>query len=75
MRKQLAQVINEQMVYKRSSYDSDKNAFTRVVDDAVKEMVDKFKKDYSRTVDEMFTQECLTFAQEKLRERLGIKKT
>lgn len=72
-RAELVKAINEQMVYKRAQYDSDKNVFTRAVDQVVSENVAAFKTEFNKLVDSNFTQEVLHQAQKKLQERLGIK--
>jgi hypothetical protein len=75
LRNALLKTMQEQMVYKRSSYDSDKNAFTRAVDGAVSAKLDEFRKEYHRVVDGPFVAEAMAYATEKLRERLGLPKT
>jgi hypothetical protein len=73
MRKQLIATIHEQMVYKKQTYDSDKNSFTRTVDAVLSENVALFKKDFDKLVNEMFTKECFAYAQAEMQKKLGIK--
>lgn len=72
-RKQLVKVIHEQMVYKKTSYSSDKNAFTVAVDGVISENIAIFKKDFDKLVNEAFTKECLEYAKKSLSEKLGLK--
>lgn len=72
-RKELVKAIHEQMKYKRAQYDSDKNAFTRAVDDVISENVKAFKAEFSKQVDAQFVAECMSHAASKLKDRLGIK--
>ena len=68
-----AKAIHEQMVYKRGQYDSEKNAFTKAVDQVVSESVNEFKKEFYRQVDANYTAEVMAAATRKLQERLGLK--
>jgi hypothetical protein len=72
-RKELVKSIHEQMVYKKAQYDSDKNAFTKAVDEVVAEKIKEFKADFVKQVDAQFVAEAMAFATAKLKERLGVK--
>lgn len=72
MRAQLVKAVHEQMQYTGKTYDSDKNTFTRAVDEVVGENVKKFKKDFDSLVNQMFTKECLEYAQAALQKKLGV---
>lgn len=72
-REEIVKSINEQMIYKKSHYNSDKNAFSRAMDELVEEKVKSFKEKFNKEVDGVFVQEAMAFAQQKLKERLGIK--
>lgn len=73
MRKQLVAVIQENMTYKKTSYSSDKNNFTRVVDEVLHSKISDFKSAFDKTINEMFVKECFEYAQNKLQAKLGIK--
>lgn len=75
-RQELRASILEQMQYKpsRSGYSSERNAFTKAVDDLVSTQVGEFKTTFNKMVDAEFTKEALNHATTKLTERLGIKK-
>ena len=73
-RKELIKSIQDQMKYTPKNYDSDKNNFTRSVDATVKETMQQFASDYKQTVDKLFTQEALNYAQNSLKQKLGIEK-
>lgn len=72
-RSALVAKINEEMVYRKANYESDKNTFTRAVDAVVGENVKKFKEEFNKQVDAEFAREVMAQASAKLRERLGIK--
>lgn len=72
-RKQLVQAINAEMVYKKANYDSEKNAFTKAIDDVVGKNVQAFKTAFDKMVNETFVAECFSYAQKKMQEKLGIK--
>lgn len=70
--KELLKVFTEQMVYKKTQYSSDSNAFTKTVDSAMEKALQQFKVDYQKQVDAQFTHEALTFAVTTLKKKLGI---
>jgi hypothetical protein len=74
LRDQLLKSVAEQMVYKKGNYDSDKNAFTRAVDDTVKAKLAEFQKEWTRQVDSAFVKDALAYATEQMMTRLGLKK-
>jgi hypothetical protein len=57
-RKSLLNSIVENMVYKKTSYDSDRNVFTKAVDDVIREQMEKIKIEYKKTVDESIGKEA-----------------
>lgn len=71
-RAELLKTITEQAVYRKVNYDSDKNAFTRAVDEAVKGKLAEFQAAWTKQVDGAFVQQALAHATEALRKRLGI---
>lgn len=72
-RKQLVTQIHNEMVYRKANYDSEKNSFTRAVDEVVLQTVSQFKKEYNSLIYSKFTEEALSYATQKLQERLKIK--
>lgn len=72
-RKELVRSINEEMIYKKASYESDKNTFTKAVDSVVLENVNKLKIGFDKLVNEMFTQACFDYAKNALQKKLGVK--
>lgn len=72
-RKELVKAIHEQMIYKKCNYDSDKNAFSKAVDEVVKESVNSFKLAFNKQVDADYTAEVMAAATKKIQERLGLK--
>jgi hypothetical protein len=74
LRKELVNTIKEQMQYKSSRYDNDKNAFTRAVEETVGVQVKDFQRSFNALVTEQFTKDAMEFAVSRLRERLGMPK-
>ena len=72
-RNELLKTIQEQMVYKRCSYSSDENHYTRAVNDIIKQQVDSFKIEFSKTLDETTVKDTMSYALSKLNERFNIK--
>lgn len=71
-RRELVRSINENMVYKRANYESDKNAFTKAVDQVVGSNLKEFKAEFQKQVDAQFTAQAMSYAAESLRKKLGI---
>jgi len=71
-RKQLLAGILSEMTYKKTTYDSDKNAFTKAVDSTVSAQLTQFSKEFHKTIDAEFTRQALVTATEALRKRLGL---
>ena len=73
-RAEFLKAITEQMVYKKASHDSDKNAFSKAVDATVSEHLSEFKAAFNKQVDGAFVSEAMAFATAKMRERFGLPK-
>ena len=71
-RKELVKQIHEQMQYKKTIYDSDKNPFTCAVDETVKKNMDEFRKEFVKKVDAEYTQEVMVLAIKTIKDRLKI---
>jgi hypothetical protein len=69
----LAKAIMDQMVYKKVTYDSDKNLFTRAVDAVLEENLKLFKAEMKRQVDAQYAAAVLVAATDALRQKLGLK--
>jgi 5'-deoxynucleotidase YfbR-like HD superfamily hydrolase len=72
MRKELLSTLTEQMQYKKSAYDSDKNYFTRNIDNIVCEQMQEFKKQFNSIVNETFTKEAFKYAMIEMQKKLGM---
>ena len=72
-RNALAKAIMDQMVYKKTTYDSDKNLFTRAIDDVLTENLKLFKAEMKKQVDTQYTAAVLQEATLALRQKLGLK--
>jgi len=73
LRKELHSTIVSQMVFenKRSHYDQ--NTYTRTILDTADKKLDQFKKEFDTKVDGIFLQEAFKHAEDKLRQKFGIK--
>jgi hypothetical protein len=71
-RKELLKSITENMTYKKTNYSSDRNAFTKAVDEVVEENVKLFKVDFAKHVDAQFTAAAMQCAADTLKKKLGI---
>jgi hypothetical protein len=73
-RGELIRSINEQMVYKSASYESDKNAFTKAVDGLVLANLAEFKKEFEKLVTAKFIADAMSYATAEMSKRLGLAK-
>lgn len=73
-RAELLRKIQEEMKYEkpRNVHNSDRNAFTKAVDDTVEQHMAEFRKEFHKQVDARFVAETMAHAAEQLRKRLGI---
>lgn len=71
-RQQLVKSIQENMVYKKTTYSSDRTAFTAAVDSVIEENLKSFKAEFQKQVDAQFTQAAFSYAAESMKKRLGI---
>lgn len=72
-RKELLRVLQEEMVYKKAQYASDKNAFTKAIDAVIESQMKEFQSGYNKIVTDQFTKDAFDYAVNKLRERMGLK--
>lgn len=73
-RNALAKAIIDQMVYKKTTYNSDKNLFTRAIDDVLTENLKLFKAEMKRQVDTQYAAAVLQEATIAIRQKLGLTK-
>lgn len=73
-RNELIKTIHEQMVYKKTSYASDRNAFTVAVDSIIEEQMRVIAKEYKTQVDEALGKKAFELAIDTLRTKLGLGK-
>lgn len=71
-RNEMVKKITEEMKYRKTTYSSDENVFTKAVDAAISENVTEFKKQFLGTVNAQFVLETMKFAVETLKSKLGI---
>ena len=72
-REAIAKELLGQMVYKKTTYDSDKNLFTRTVDAVLAENLKLFQAELKKQVDSQYAAAVLQAATDALRQKLGIK--
>lgn len=71
-RTQLVKSVHENMVYKNSSYSSDRNAFTNAVNAVLSEQVSAFKKSFDEIITNDYQKETKAYAVKVLKEKLGL---
>lgn len=71
-RNQLIKVVTEEFVYKKSSYNSDKNPFTRAVDEVLEMQAKAFKKQFDELISANYVAETKAYAVKVLKEKLGF---
>lgn len=72
LRNQLIKTLQDQMQYKPKSWDSEKNYFTKAIDDICKESLEQWKKEFHKKLDEVFTKQVFEYAQKAMQKKLGI---
>ncbi len=72
-REAMAKEILGQMVYKKTTFDSDKNLFTRTVDAVLAENLKIFQAELKKQVDAQYAAAVLVAAKDALRQKLGLK--
>lgn len=71
-RTQLVSAVHENMVYKNTSYSSDRNAFTNAVNEILKQQADQFKKNFDEIITNEYVKETKAYAVKVLKEKLGV---
>ena len=69
-RAELLKAIQAQMVYKKTTYDSDRSAFTAAVDEVVRQETAKFQKEWHTQVTSQFMADAMKFATAEMAKRL-----
>ena len=72
IRQRIADIFKEQAVFKQKQWDSDKNVFTKVVEQIISEELKNFRSDFNKLVNNKFLADCQEYAIKTLRERLKI---
>ena len=72
-RQELVKTITEQMHYKKGSYSSDKNAFTKAVDEVVSENIKLMQQSFDEQIIEIFQKEAFEYAMKEMAKKLQVK--
>lgn len=72
-RSQLTKAITDNCQYKKERYDSDKNVFTKVVDDCIDQNFKQMRDEFNNLYTKKFQDEALAYAATRMKELLGIK--
>jgi hypothetical protein len=72
VRKTLIETITNEMVYKKVNYDSDRNFFTKSVDNILATKLKEFQTEYNKLVNEMFAKDVLTMAITHIKTKVGM---
>ena len=73
IRNKIASLIAGQLVYKKSNYSSEQNAFTRAIDELVNREFKKFQTEFNSMVTKDLLKLCLNEATTKLKLACGVK--
>ena len=66
--------LQNQMVYKKCSYDSDKNTYTKLVDNTVNELTKQWKADFDKYIKQEVLKEAYDYAIEKIARAFNVAK-
>lgn len=72
-RAQLIKAITENCQYKKTQYDSERNLFTKAVDDCISENMKSMKEEFNNIYTEKFKNEALAYAVDRIKQLIGIK--
>ena len=73
IRNKIASLIAGQLVYKKSNYSSERNAFTGAIDELVNRELKKFQNEFNSMVTKDLLNLCLNEATTKLKLACGVK--
>jgi DNA-binding protein Fis len=73
IREKVVDTFKKQTVFSQTRYDSDKNAFTKVLESIISEEVKKACGEYNKIIDGQFLKDVHEHAMVKLKQRLGVK--
>ena len=73
IRNKIASLIAGQLVYKKSNYSSERNAFTGAIDELVNRELKKFQNEFNSMVTKDLLKLCLDEATTKLKLACGVK--
>ena len=65
--------LQNQMVYKKCSYDSDKNTYTKLVDNTVNELTKQWKADFDKYIKEEVIKEAYDYAIQKIAKAFNVR--
>ena len=71
---EFAKELQNQMVYKKCSYDSDKNTYTKLVDNTVNELTKQWKADFDKYIKQEVLKEAYDYAIEKIARAFNVAK-
>ena len=75
IRKNIADIIQEQCIFKKTGYNSDNNCFTKAILSTVESELKKFKSEFMSLINTKVVSQCADEALKKLKAALGIKVT
>ena len=72
MRNNLIKTLTEQMTYKNSNYHSDKNYFTKQIDECISTQMVKFKEDFVKTANQLLAKEAFDYAVKEFNKKFSF---
>lgn len=73
VRNRILNDVEKSMCLTNNRYDSDNNAYTRILKQTIESKLSAFAKEYTKAIDAAFIKECFEYAQKELQKKLGIK--
>ena len=70
---EFAKELQNQMVYKKCSYDSDKNTYTKLVDNTVNELTKQWQHEFNVRIKEEVLQQAYSFALSKIAKAFNVR--
>lgn len=71
-RNQLVKSVHEQMIYQKTNYPSERNAFTKAVDEVLQNEAKAFETQFKKLVDDNYVAQTKAYAVKVLKEKLGF---
>lgn len=65
--------LNKQLKYEKRSYDSDKNRFTKLVDNTIEQLTNQWKSDFDAHIKDQVLRDAYTYALDKVARAFNVR--